>query len=254
MPDDRSVSCLRCAGARLLGALGCLSLAVAAACSSNNGSAPSGADGGGDSATAGGDGGAALDADAASGFVLTSPAFAEGQSIPTDNTCAGANTSPELDWTPGPAAAQSYALVVTDLDTGGVPNEAGVLSNPIIHWVVWDIPADVRQLPAMLPGSATLTTPAGAKQVDLRTSPDAAATTNGYFGPCPNGNTHHYQFALHAMDVAALPGVTTATSSLDAKAAVLQHSIGEADLVGTSNARRPAPDGGGGAATDAGGQ
>ncbi len=144
----------------------------------------------------------------------------------------------------------SYALVVTDLSTGGT-NDAGVTTSPIIHWVIWDIPPATRQLPAMLPASATLTTPVMAEQVDLRTSPDAAAPMNGYFGPCPRGNLHHYQFAIHAMDVATLPGVTTTSSSVDAKAAVLAHSIAEADLTGTSNAA-PAADAG--APADASGQ
>jgi hypothetical protein len=47
-----------------------------------------------------------------------------------------------------------------------------------------------------------------------------------------------YQFELHAMDVATLPGVTTTLSSASAKSAVLAHSIAHTDLVGTSDARR----------------
>jgi Raf kinase inhibitor-like YbhB/YbcL family protein len=234
--------------------------ALAAACSSSSNSSDH-ADGGSDASTSAQDAAqnatdaaqdsatGSPDADAG-GFVLTSPAFAEGQPIPAVNTCAGANTSPELDWTAGPSGTLSYALVVTDLSTGGT-NDAGVTTSPIIHWVIWDMPPSTRQLPAMLPTDPTLTTPVMAKQVDLRTNPDAAVAMNGFFGPCPRGNTHHYQFAIHAMNVATLSGVTTTSTSVEAKAAVLASSIAEADLTGTSNAAPPPADA---SASDAGGQ
>src|SRR5262249_34244010 len=42
-------------------------------------------------------------------MVLTSPAFAEGATIPTANMCDGANTSPMLSWTGAPSGTQSRA-------------------------------------------------------------------------------------------------------------------------------------------------
>jgi Raf kinase inhibitor-like YbhB/YbcL family protein len=201
--------------------------AVPAACSSTNASMDAGATGNGDGASAGSDGGgvpsdaAGADAGAeggAAGFTLTSPAFVDGQSMPTANTCAGVDTSPELDWTAGPAGTMSYALVLTDVSIN------------LVHWVIWDIAQGTRSLQAMLPADAVLGSPANAMQVALR--------GQGYAGPCPNGNVHMYQFELHAMDVATLPGVTTTSTSANAKSAVLAHSIAHTDLVGTSDARR----------------
>jgi hypothetical protein len=47
-------------------------------------------------------------------MTLTSPAFSEGGTIPTVNTCKGANTSPMLTWTGTPSGTQSFAVVLTD--------------------------------------------------------------------------------------------------------------------------------------------
>jgi Raf kinase inhibitor-like YbhB/YbcL family protein len=171
-------------------------------------------DGGGGQGGGTGSGGA----DGPGAFTLTSPALSEGDAFLPENTCAGANTSPELDWTAGPAGTMSYAMVLTDL------------SNGFLHWVVWDIPPETRSLPALLPTTATLTEPAGARQVAL--------SGTGYTGPCPNGNVHDYQFDIHALDVATLPGLSANPTTTAATDAVTTHSLAHASLGGTSNARR----------------
>jgi Raf kinase inhibitor-like YbhB/YbcL family protein len=166
-----------------------------------------------------GAGGGTGSGDMPNAFTLTSPSLSEGDAFLPDNTCAGANTSPELDWTAGPAATMSYAMVLTDL------------SNGFLHWVVWDMPPETRSLPAMLPTTATLTDPAGARQVAL--------SGTGYTGPCPSGNVHNYQFAIHALDVATLPGLAANPTTTQVTDAVTTHSLAQASLGGTSNARRP---------------
>jgi Raf kinase inhibitor-like YbhB/YbcL family protein len=140
--------------------------------------------------------------------------------FPPELTCAGADTSPELDWTAGSAAAQSYALVLTDM------------ANNLVHWVVWDIPAATRSLPAMLATTAMLATPAGARQL-------AVNGGMGYTGPCPGGNLHTYQFDLHALDVAMLPGVASNATTTQVKATVMMHSLAKASLSAQSTAKRP---------------
>jgi Raf kinase inhibitor-like YbhB/YbcL family protein len=204
-----------------------LVLAASGACSSSS-SSPSDGSGGG----AGGQTGDGSAADSPSSIALTSSAFAEGDTIPDPNTCAGANTSPDLTWTAGPAGTMSYAVVLTDLST----------SNPIlVHWVIWDIPAATHALPAALPTANTLTTPVAAKQVHFMYAP---AGMGGYFGPCPSGATHMYQFQVHAIDSATLPDATTAWTTADVKAAVLAHALAHGTLDGMSNATAPATDGG----------
>lgn len=152
-------------------------------------------------------------------FAVTSPMLQPNAMFAAANTCAGENRSPQLDWSAGPNGTQSYAVVFTDL------------ANELVHWVIWDIPAEARSLAAMLDTSAMLGVPAGARQV--------AINGKGYTGPCPSGALHTYQFDVHALDVAMLPGVTGASTSSQVKAAVVSHSIGKTSLSGQSNARRP---------------
>jgi Raf kinase inhibitor-like YbhB/YbcL family protein len=144
------------------------------------------------------------------GFTLTSPEFAEGQSIPRRYACDGEDVSPPLTWSGAPGDAAALALVMDDPDAGG-----------FVHWVVFDMTA-----------SASGSLPAGWSQ-----SPDAPPQgTNsfgrmGYGGPCPPSGTHRYTFRLIALDQAlGLGGAPTADQVLDGAAG---HTLGEASLTGT---------------------
>jgi Raf kinase inhibitor-like YbhB/YbcL family protein len=150
--------------------------------------------------------------DATSAFKLTSSAFMEGGNFPTANTCTGGSISPDFAWTAGPAATMSFAIVLTDK------------SNMLRHWVLWDIPAATMSLPANLAKTSTLTMPAGAKQVSIQNP--------GYAGPCPPTGTHTYEFALYAVDVATLPGVTTNSMPMAVETAILAHDLAKTTLTG----------------------
>src|SRR5439155_18883040 len=141
--------------------------------------------------------------DATSAFTLTSSTITEGGMFPTSATCTGGSVSPPLAWTAGPSH-MSYAIVLTDKN------------NMLRHWVLWDIPADTMSLPMDLAKTPTLTMPAGAKQVSIG--------GGGYAGPCPPvGQPHMYEFAVYALDVATLPGVTTTSMPMAVETAVLAH-------------------------------
>ena len=174
--------------------------------SSSTGGAGTGGHGG--TVGTGGDGGAVA-------FALTSTGFTEGAPIPAKFACAGANVSPELTWTAGPAGTQSYAVVLTDK------------SNNLIHWVIWDIPASVTGLPENVQKTATPPAPPGAKQVKSYDN-----NTVGYLGPCPP-NQHTYELAVWALDVATLPNVTTASTRSEVFAEIQNHDLGSAKLTGT---------------------
>jgi Raf kinase inhibitor-like YbhB/YbcL family protein len=100
-------------------------------------------------------------------------------------------------------------------------------SNNLTHWVMFDIPSATTSLPSPVAKVANPPVPAGSKQVK---SFDNA--TYGYRGPCPP-NTHTYTFSIIALDVAALPNVTTASTRAEATTEIAQHVLGTATLTGT---------------------
>ncbi len=114
----------------------------------------------------------------------SSPAFQEGGKILAKYTCEGQDVSPALTWGEPPAGTQSFALIVDDPDA-----PAGVWT----HWVLFNLPADSRQLPEAIPSQNQL--PSGA----LQGRNDFGSI--GYGGPCPPpGGPHRYYFTLYALD------------------------------------------------------
>jgi hypothetical protein len=106
---------------------------------------------------------------------LTSPAFTDGGAIPEDYTCDGGDLSPPLAWEGAPQGVHSFALVVTDPDAGG-----------FVHWVLVNIPGDVRELPEG-EGDA------------IGTPGRNGFGDEGWGGPCPPSGEHRYVFELIAV-------------------------------------------------------
>ena len=146
---------------------------------------------------------------------LTSPAFMEGQPIPKKCSCDGADVSPLLRWSEAPAGTKSIALVCDDPDAP---------MGTWVHWVIYDLPATMRELPE---GVATIEVlPNGAKQGVN------GFRRVGYGGPCPPpGGPHHYSFRLYALDT-ELPLKPRATKR-DLLLAMSGHILAEAQLMGT---------------------
>ena len=97
-------------------------------------------------------------------------------------------------WTEPPTRTQSFALLMIDPDT-----EAGDWT----HWVIYNIPLDVRLLEENQPKTGPLTN--GGLQ-----GTNSFGTTN-YGSPCPpQGTTHLYDFFLYALDT-SLPLAAGAT-------------------------------------------
>src|SRR5690606_22034591 len=69
---------------------------------------------------------------------LSSPAFANGARLPERFTADGAGLSPPLLWRGVPDGTASLALLVEDADSP--------LPNPIVHALVWNLPADENGL------------------------------------------------------------------------------------------------------------
>ncbi len=101
--------------------------------------------------------------------------------------CNGDNLSPALEWNNPPAGTKSFAVTVYDPDA---PTGSGWW-----HWVMYDIPASVTNLPAGAGVQAPL--PAGAKQ-----GRNDYGERN-YGGACPpaGDRPHHYIFTVYALKV-----------------------------------------------------
>jgi len=144
---------------------------------------------------------------------LTSSAFGAGEMIPRRYSCDGDDLSPPLAWTGVPAGAKALALICDDPDA------------PVgtwVHWVLFNLPADLTQLPEGLPAAQTLEN-------------GAIHGTNswkrvGYGGPCPPSGTHRYFFKLYALDAPLTLG-SNATAR-DVQAAMKGHVLAEAQLMG----------------------
>lgn len=114
---------------------------------------------------------------------LTSQAFRHEGTIPKLHTCDGKHVSPPLSWSGAPAGTKSFALLCDDPDAPG---------RVWVHWVVFNIPASVSELPENVLKTRVL--PNGAAQ-GVNTSRGI-----GYEGPCPPKGSHRYYFKLHALD------------------------------------------------------
>ena len=109
-------------------------------------------------------------------FVLTSPAFPAGGTIPRAYSCDGAGASPPLHWTAPPRGTRSLALSVKDPDAP---------SGTFVHWTAWNLSPRSRGL-----GIGRHAPVEGGN----------SAGTRGYVPPCPPpGPAHRYVFRLYAL-------------------------------------------------------
>jgi len=149
-------------------------------------------------------------------FVIQSPAFEEGGSIPARYTCDGDDVSPPLQWAGVPEGTRSLALIVDDPDA---PDPAAPRM-VWVHWVLYNLPPDSQGLP-----EAVEALPAGT----LEGINDWKRT--GYGGPCPPVGRHRYFFKLYALDT-VLPDLGEPNKA-ELLEAMQGHVLGEAVLMGT---------------------
>ena len=114
---------------------------------------------------------------------IASPAFKDGAMIPKKYTCDGENISPPLKWDSIPAGTKSIALICEDPDA-----PAGLW----VHWVIFNLPAECRELVENIPDDETLNDGSRQGITDFQTT--------GYGGPCPPWGTHRYMFKIYALD------------------------------------------------------
>jgi Raf kinase inhibitor-like YbhB/YbcL family protein len=106
---------------------------------------------------------------------VSSPAFGENESIPSQFTCDGLNVNPQLNIDQIPSNAKTLAVIVDDPDAPG---------GDFVHWVAWNLPV--------------------ASQIKEHSRSGAEGINdfgkNNYGGPCPPKGTHHYHFKVYALD------------------------------------------------------
>ena len=147
---------------------------------------------------------------------VLSPAFYEGGAIPVQYTCDDANVSPPLRWGGIPKDSQSLAIVCEDPDAP---------SGVFVHWLIFNLPPIVSDLPEAVPTTETLVE-SGA--IQGRNDFDNI----GYDGPCPpHGKPHRYFFHIYALDIKLRlqPGAT----KQEFERAANGHILARGHLMGT---------------------
>ncbi len=134
-------------------------------------------------------------------FKVVSQSFKDGDYLRMDHIlsanygfgCAGGNLSPQLAWNDPPAGTKSFAVTCYDPDA---PTGSGFW-----HWLIVNIPPDVRSLDLGAGDPKSGKAPAGA----LQTRTDFGAP--GYGGPCPpeGSHPHRYLFTVFAVGLDKLP-------------------------------------------------
>ncbi len=145
---------------------------------------------------------------------LTSPAFQHDGMIPGKFTCDGPDVSPALKWTDPPSGTQSFALIMDDPDAPG---------RTWVHWVLYDLPAEARELKESVPKQNELETGGRQGRNDF--------PKIGYGGPCPpHGPAHRYFFKLYALD--AKTGLKAGATKAELEKAMKGHILAQTELVG----------------------
>lgn len=148
-------------------------------------------------------------------FTLASPVLEADNMVPTTYSCNGKDISLPLAWGEPPQGTQSLALIMDDPDAKTV---AGIIW---IHWVIFNIPPQTRNLAENIPKIGTL--PDGSLQGKN------SFGRIGYGGPCPPSGLHHYFFKLYALDTILNASPGAASGAIIVK--ISGHILAQTELV-----------------------
>ncbi|MFB6539988.1 YbhB/YbcL family Raf kinase inhibitor-like protein [Streptomyces noursei] len=152
-------------------------------------------------------------------FTVVSEEVEPGRTLRPEQVFAEGNRSPQLRWEGAPAGTKSYAVTCYDPDA---PTGSGFW-----HWVLFDVPASVTELPAGAGSGEMKGLPKGA--VHVRN--DYGTRDFGGAAPPPGDGPHRYVFTVYAVDQEKLG------PDADASPAVIGfnlrfHTLGRAQLIG----------------------
>jgi Raf kinase inhibitor-like YbhB/YbcL family protein len=156
-------------------------------------------------------------------FTLTSDDVAEGEMIDKahhyhEGGMDGGNTSPHLRWEGFPAETRSFAVTCYDPDA---PTGSGFW-----HWVLFDVPASVTELPQGAATGDMASMPAGA----IHARNDWGSNDYGGVAPPPGHGPHRYVFAVHALDTDKL-GLDASASPAVVGFVMGPHTLARATLI-----------------------
>lgn len=145
-------------------------------------------------------------------LTLRSPAFEDGSRIPETYGHAGENVNPPLEMQGVPSETASLVLIVDNPDRGSSSKETW------IHWIVWDVPPSLREIPE-------------GWNPDRATEGQNGFGNHGYGGPNPTGQRQTCRFRLYALET--MLGLPPATEKDELVDEVVGHVLDNATLEGT---------------------
>ena len=161
-------------------------------------------------------------------LILSSPAFTNGEDLPRIYTADGSDLSPPLHWNGVPGKTSSFVLFFEDLESDEVR---------LVHWLLFNIPANVRGLPAGVQGGSPYLTNGsrqemcwGISEFDQLDYHGPTLTSHRYVS---KENRHkprrHLRFSLIALDT-QLP-LPVGASPLHVRQEMNGHQLAEASLL-----------------------
>lgn len=152
-------------------------------------------------------------------IALSSPAFGDGGRLPDRFTADGEGVSPPLVWGPLPEGTARLALLVEDADAPAL--------QPLVHAVIWGLPADTHRLAE----GAIVGDGDGTAEGDVGRN---SFFREGWLPPDPPSGhgLHRYAFQLFALaEAAGDPGATPGRAAM--VRAMAGHVLGAGLLIGT---------------------
>jgi Raf kinase inhibitor-like YbhB/YbcL family protein len=123
------------------------------------------------------------DAKKVAALEVKSTAFGHAKSMSDKYTCDDVDVSPPLEWKNAPAGTKSFAIIC---ETPDAP------AGNWVQWVIYDIPADITNLPQSVAKTGQLDFGARQGKNDF--------DQMGYSGPCLPAGEHRFFFRVYALD------------------------------------------------------